>query len=460
MESYNNYNHFFFVGVAGTGMSAIAQYLKGCGKRVSGSDRQFVKDKKGETQMQLEAMGIECHFQDASGIDKDIDVLVISTAIEETNIELMKARELGITVVKRSELLASISKEKRTIAVGGTSGKSTTSAMVFHILQTAGLDPSIISGAGLVRLQKQGLIGNAWNGKSDWLVIESDESDGSIVGYIPEVSAVLNIDRDHKEFDELMDLFGQFKAHTTRHFITNQNHPMAKKLSENAANDFGTEGSGAGFDGSDFVQDGYCIRFKCNGQPFEIPVIGRHNMENALAATAMCAAAGVDIKTCAEALKTYEGIYRRTQLKGESKGVVVIDDFAHNPAEVVCAIKSCQNIGKRVFAWFQPHGFGPLRFMHKELEEEIAKVLRPEDTFILSDVYYAGGTVQRTVTSQDVYETMAKESANVKYFADREDMIPYLKDSVKSGDVILTMGARDTTMSDFAQKIFDKAVNI
>jgi UDP-N-acetylmuramate--alanine ligase len=458
MDSYKQFKHFFFVGVAGTGMSAIAQYLKGEGKNVSGSDRLFGQGDKMPIQLQLEQLGINCFFQDASGVTADVDCLVISTAIEETNVELKKARQMGITVVKRSELLSSISKEKRTIAIGGTSGKSTTSAMVFHILQKCGFEPSIMSGAGLVSLQQKGLPGNAWNGKSDWLVIESDESDGSIVNYVPEIAIVLNVDRDHKEYAELMDLFGQFKAHTTGPFIVNESHPMARQLSVDSNLNFGTDDSKARFNGSGFRQTGFNIQFDCCGVHFNLPLIGRHNMENALAATAVCAAVGVSVADCATALQSYQGIYRRAQLAGTANGCFVIDDFAHNPAEVVCAIHACQNIGKRVWAWFQPHGFGPMKFMHKELEEEVLKALNPQDYFLLSDVYYAGGTVDRVVTSEDVAAVMQKQNDHVMLFADRNLMLPFLKKNLQQGDVILTMGARDNSLSDFAKEIFEKVV--
>ena len=461
MKDIEQYNHFFFVGVAGTGMSAIAQFLRGRGKKVSGSDREFARAGKLLIQQQLEAQGIACHRQDASGITPDVDVLVISTAIEESNPELKKAREMGIDVVKRSELLAAISQSTKTIAVGGTSGKSTTSAMIFHIMEQAGMQPSIISGAGLVSLQQKGLPGNAWNGNSGWLVIEADESDGSIVGYRPQVSVVLNIDRDHKEYEELMDLFSQFRQHTSGQFVTNQGHPIARQLSQNAKNDFAsTEGTEAGFAGKDFRQDGFNISFNCQGVHFELPLIGRHNMENALAATAVCATVGIDVATSARALKSYLGIYRRTQLVGQVAGCCVIDDFAHNPAEVVCAIKACQQIGKRVWAWFQPHGFGPLRFMHTELETEVAKVLRPADTFILSDVYYAGGTVQKTVTSQEVAQNMQNACPGKKiiYVEDRNQLIDMFRNGITPGDVILTMGARDNSLSAFARQIFEESV--
>ncbi len=452
---YQKDQHFFFVGIAGTGMSAIAQYLRGIGKTVSGSDRQFKQGGGLLIQKQFEQQGIQCFFQDASGVTSDVDVLVVSTAIEESNVEIQKAKQLQIPIVKRSELLASISRTKRTIAVGGTSGKSTTSAMIFHILEECSVSPSIMSGAGLTTLQEKGLPGNAWVGKSDWLVIEADESDGSIVNYTSEIALLLNMDRDHKEYDELTELFKTFKSHTTRSFIVNQSHPKSMELSQNVKNDFGVENVQVGFNGTDFEQKGYSIHFRCNNVPVEIPVIGKHNMENALAAIAACAAVGVSVEDSAKALLNYKGIYRRTQYVGNKNGVTIIDDFAHNPAEVVCAIRACQTIGSRVFAWFQPHGFGPLKFMHRELETEVIESLRPSDYFVLSDVYYAGGTVSRDVTTADVVKEIEKTSNQVLFFPDRNNMIPYLKENGKEGDVILIMGARDITLSDFAHQIYE-----
>ena len=453
MESFDNYRHFFFIGIAGSGMSAIAQYLKGIGKQVSGSDRLFHPETKMLIQEQFEQQDIHCYLQDASGITPDVDVVVITTAIEESNIELQKARSLAIPVVKRSVLLSSISEKKRTIAVGGTSGKSTTTAMIFHIMQSCGFEPSIMNGAGLSNLQKKGLPGNAWVGNSDWLVIEADESDGSIVNYVPEISVLLNIDRDHKEFDELVALFETFKSNTKKKFIVNQSHPLSKKLSQDKMFDFGIETEGIGFPGSDFEQKGFSISFKCNGIPFQIPAIGKHNMENALAAIAVCNAAGISTKDCANALQHYEGIYRRTQLAGQSNGIFVIDDFAHNPAEVVCAIRASQSVGKRVFAWFQPHGYGPLKFFHKELAEDVLSTLRDNDYFLLSDVYYAGGTVDKEITSKDVASGMQKQNNRILYFPDRKEMLPYLKQNCRKGDVVLIMGARDATLSEFAKEV-------
>src|SRR5690606_23386201 len=222
-SSIEEIKHPFFIGIAGSGMSAIAQYLKETGIEVSGSDRFFKEDEPNETRDKLEAEGIDCFLQDGSGITPQVDLIVASAAVEDTVIEMQKAKALSIPVMRRSELLALIAKSKKTIAVGGTSGKSTTSGMLFTILQQAGLQPGIISGAGLVNLMEEGKIGNAKAGEGDWLIIEADESDGSIVQYKPEIGLLLNVDKDHKEMDVLMDVFTIFK-NNSRHFIANQSH--------------------------------------------------------------------------------------------------------------------------------------------------------------------------------------------------------------------------------------------
>lgn len=450
-----NYRNYFFIGIAGSGMSAIAQYLQGTGNNVSGSDRLFCSDNKMLIQEQFEKLGIRCFSQDGSGIANDTEVVIVSTAIEESNIEFRKANDLGIPIMKRSELLAAISKLRRTIAVGGTSGKSTTTAMIFHIMQENGYSPSLMTGAGLTALQKQGLPGNAWVGKSDWLVIESDESDGSIVNYYPEISVLLNVDRDHKELDELMQLFSTFMEHTHGNFIVNHDHALIQKLSRDLHYDFGTQGD-VGYKGKDFIQDGFQIRFAVNDVPFTVPVLGRHNMENAMAATAVAGAVGISTGNSAKALESYTGIYRRTQLVGQKNGIAVIDDFAHNPSEVAAAIKACQQIGSRVFAWFQPHGYGPLRFIHKELAEKVAEVLRKEDHFIMSDVYYAGGTVNRDIGSDVVINAIRQDNQNATLVSDRSELPEMLKKITISGDVILLMGARDPSLSDFAVEVIEK----
>ncbi|HET6226124.1 MAG TPA: Mur ligase domain-containing protein, partial [Bacteroidia bacterium] len=335
ISSLDDFENPFFIGVAGTGMSALAQYLEGIGKNVSGSDRYFKEGELNETKDKLEAEGVKCFLQDGSGINDRTDLVVVSTAIEDTVYEVQKAKQLNIPIIKRSELLALIAESKKTIAVGGTSGKSTTTAMLFAILEHAGMQPSIISGAGLTSIIKEGKIGNAKVGVGDWLVIEADESDGSIVNYKPEIGLLLNVDKDHKEIDSLMEIFTTFKNNSKK-FVVNQSHSLARKLSLDVNNDFSIEENfPASHISKDFKQTGLNIQFSIDESPFTIHALGKHNMENATAAISIAHQIGVDLETSAVALKNYEGIYRRSQVYGNKNGVWLIDDYAHNP--VKCA---------------------------------------------------------------------------------------------------------------------------
>jgi UDP-N-acetylmuramate--alanine ligase len=445
-------NHYFFIGIAGTGMSAIAQYLKGMGKEITGSDRLF-ESSNIILQQQFEKLGITCFKQDGSGMHSGVDIVVVSTAIEESNPEYKKALELNIPVVKRSEVLAYLTSTRKTIAIGGSSGKSTTAAMVFHILSERGKDPSLITGAGLIDLQEKGLPGNAWVGKGDWLVIEADESDGSIVNYFPETGVILNIDRDHKEFKELIPLFTSFRNQTKGNFIVNYGNQHARKLSVDKQLDFGIH-EDVGIRGKQFKQSGYNISFLVNNIHCNIPVAGKFNMENALAALAASLTTGIKLNEAVESLKSYRGIYRRMQVIGEKNGVVFIDDFAHNPVEVSAAIASCQLIGERVIAWFQPHGYGPLRFMQPDLIEMVANVLGKEDIFIMSDIYYAGGTVARDIHSRDIINSLRESNTNVIYLDQREKLKGFITENTLPGDVVLLMGARDPSLAGFAKELF------
>lgn len=444
--------HFFFIGVGGAGMSAIAQYLSGNGKTVSGSDRLFADPVNDDLKRQLQQEGIACFLQDGSGIDAKTDVVVISTAIEESNPELLKARELGIRVVIRAELLAAICASKRTIAIAGTSGKSTTTAMLFHILHESGLSPSLITGAGLVSLQKQGKIGNAWCGKGDLLLIEADESDGTLVRYEPEIGLLLSIDKDHKELDELAVIFQTFKQHCTRHFVVNASHPVTCMYSVDSAHDFG---KGTSFEGRHFEQEGFSIRFDVQEMPFSIPTIGRHNMENALACMAVASLLGVSLQQCADALGTYPGIYRRHQLLGTHNGITVIDDYAHNPAKIAASIRACQPVAPKLVAWFQPHGYGPTRFIRHELVEEVAACLRPGDEVWMSEIYYAGGTAVKDISAADLISDLQGKGIKAHFEADREALFRVLIPTLEPGTVLLLMGARDPGLEKFAEKVWN-----
>jgi UDP-N-acetylmuramate-alanine ligase len=453
IASINDFSNPFFVGIAGSGMSALAQYLKGIGKHVSGSDRFFKPNEYNDTKAKLEAEGISCFLQNGEGITEKNDLVVISAAVEDTVVEVQKAKQLNIPIIKRSELLALIAASKKTIAIGGTSGKSTTTAMLFDILEHAGLQPSIISGAGLVSLIKKGKIGNAKVGAGEWLVIEADESDGSIVQYKPEIGLLLNIDKDHKEIDALLDIFKTFKENS-KLFVVNQSHPLAAKFSQNKKQDFSWNGEEAGYMASDFSQEGLDISFRINGVPFHLQVLGQHNMENAVAASAIAAQIGVDLTTASDCLKSYEGIYRRAQVLGKKNGVWVIDDFAHNPVKCAAAIRACQPIAPKVVAWFQPHGYGPTRFLRNDFVQEIAAALRPEDEIWMSEIFYAGGTAVKDISANDLINDLKALNKPAYFIEDRNQFLDAARSHLTDNCVLLLMGARDPSLEQFAKDIW------
>ncbi|HEY4151340.1 MAG TPA: Mur ligase family protein, partial [Chitinophagaceae bacterium] len=426
------------------------------GKEVGGSDRYFKPGEYNETKEKLEATGIRCFVQDGEGITPATQLVVVSAAVEDTVAEVLKSKELGIPIIKRSELLAWIARSKKTIAVGGTSGKSTTSAMLFDILQYAGLEPGIISGAGLVSIIREGKIGNAKTGRGEWLVIEADESDGSIVQYEPEIGLLLNIDKDHKEIDALMDIFGIFKKNTRGLFVVNQSHALARQLSQDISHDFSVDpGSGAGYIAEGFRQEGLTISFNINGVGFRLQVLGRHNMENALAASAVANLAGVGLEVCAEALKSYEGIYRRHQVLGNKAGVWVIDDYAHNPVKCAVSIQACQQIAPKVVAWFQPHGYAPTRFLRADFVKEIAAVLRPQDEIWMSEIFYAGGTVAKSISSNDLIQDLKALGKPAFFVEHRNDLLAAVRPHLTHDCVLLLMGARDPGLEGFAKQVWE-----
>jgi len=456
ISSLSDFQNPFFIGIAGTGMSALAQYLRGIGKNVSGSDRYFKEGEFNETQEKLEAEGIKCFLQDGSGINDRSDLIVVSTAIEDTVYEVQKAKQLNIPIIKRSELLALIAGSKKTIAVGGTSGKSTATAMLFAILEHAGMQPSIISGAGLTSIIKAGKIGNAKVGPGDWLVIEADESDGSIVYYKPEIGLLLNVDKDHKEIDSLMKIFTTFKNNSKK-FVVNRSHPLARKLSVDIENDFSIdEKSPAKIVSGDFIQNGLTIQFRIDQAPFTINTLGRHNMENAVAAVTVADHIGVDLETCAAALKNYEGIYRRSQVYGNKNGVWLIDDYAHNPVKCAASIMACQPVAKKVIAWFQPHGYAPTKFLRKDFVDEISKALRSSDEIWMSEIFYAGGTTTKDISSNDLINDLKAKDANAFFVENRNDLVSSIRSHLTDNCVLLLMGARDPSLEQFAKQVWNE----
>ncbi|MFM8806922.1 MAG: glutamate ligase domain-containing protein, partial [Sphingomonadales bacterium] len=312
-----------------------------------------------------------------------------------------------------------------------------------------------------------GKIGNAVAGKGDWLVIEADESDGSIVQYRPHTGVLLNIDKDHDETATLVSLFTTFRSNC-EHFLVNRTHPLAATLSVDAGKDFEVKEVEEveynekaenkyiiGYCAVAFSQVGMSISFLVNGQQIRLHQIGQHNMENALAAIAVAHQIGVPLTVAAAALEEYKGIYRRHQVWGHKKGVWLIDDYAHNPVKCAAAIKACQPVASKVIAWFQPHGFKPTRFLRHDFVQEFASVLRSGDEIWMSEIYYAGGAAVKDISAADLIDDLQQLGAAAFFIADRSELVTNLRAHLTGDCVLLLMGARDPSLETFAREVWD-----
>ncbi|MDE1977500.1 MAG: UDP-N-acetylmuramate--alanine ligase, partial [Elusimicrobia bacterium] len=366
-------NSVHYVGIAGGGVSALAQFHAMGGGRASGSDRSFDRGQALRTREQLERLGIRIFSQDAGALALRPDYLVASGAVEADVADIKEARAGKIEVRHRAEELARVAAERKTIAVAGTSGKSTVAAMIFAILSAAGLDPSIITGGELVELKERGLIGNAWRGKSERLVIEADESDGTLARYSPWLGVILNVSKDHKEIAELKNLFREFKSRSQACLVSAD--PELALLRAGSL----VFGPGGRFSAEEVTLGPGSSEFRIGRTRFILPCPGAHSVENALAAAAAARIAGVPLETSAHALSGFRGVARRFEIVGEAGGVRVIDDFAHNPAKVEAALRAAKLGARRVLAVFQLHGYAPARFLKNEFIGAFTRALGPED---------------------------------------------------------------------------------
>ncbi len=439
-----------FSGIGGVGMSALAQVAAMEGRGVSGSDRDFDRGRNLGVKAALEKLGVKIFPQDGSGVNGATAELALSTAIEDTNPEVVRAKEAGIKISHRSELLAAYVNGFDTVAVAGTSGKSTAAAMAFAVLEAGGLGPSIITGGALGALKERGLIGNAFRGKGRVLVVEADESDGTIVRYRPRIGVLLNISKDHKEVPELNRIFTEFAGNCGR-VLVNADDPAASALLPGAER-FGFDAGG--WKVTDVKAGPFSSEFKVNGVPFRLPAPGRYNVENALSACAAGAACGVELGTAAAGLAGFRGVERRFVLVGEKNGVTVIDDYAHNPAKIAAVLSALhQAPGRRVIAVYQPHGFAPTRLLKNELIESFAAGLNPEDRLLMPEIYYAGGTVNKNISSKDIADAVAARGRNAAFYEDRSVIPGAVAGLAAPGDIVAVLGARDATLADFAGQI-------
>lgn len=437
---------YHFAGVAGVGMSSVAQAVLFQGASVSGSDR--FQDSASQSQVsgaeqvlgKLQKAGVVLFPQDGSGVADGLSGLVVSTAIEDNNPDLVAAHRKGIAVLHRSEMLAGLVNGVETIAVTGTSGKSTVTGMIGWILECLGADPCVVNGAPVLNWRNDEKIGNARAGAGNLWVIEADESDRSLLNYHPDWAVVTNASKDHFDLNETLKLFADFSAQVSKGLVNAVQEPdvlagLEVKLTAS---------------GSVFVY---------NGTEFALNIPGRHNAGNALLAVMMCERLGFAPEKISVALSGFKGIHRRLELVGEQWGVRVIDDYAHNPEKICATLNTVSEHwgGRKITIW-RPHGFGPLASMMDELVGAFRNCCKDDDLVYLLPVYDAGGTANRRVSSQDLAERLCGAGVCSEVVRDYDSVIKALSGTLRRCDTVVTMGARDPGLPLLAQRILHEVI--
>jgi len=438
-----------FVGIGGIGMCGLAELLHDQGYRVSGSDQA-----EGATVERLRAKGVEVfRGHDAAHVG-GADVLVYSSAVRATNPEIARALERKIPVIPRAEMLAELMRLKDGIAVGGSHGKTTTTSLIAHVLDGAGLDPTAIIGGrvitpGATRARDRA---GARLGGGDLLVAEADESDGSFLRLAPVIAVVTNIDPEH------LDHYGTFEA-VQNAFVEFANcipfwgaavlcvdHPGVQAILPRLTRRVITYGFSGQADlrASDLEQDGFGMRFRVRRRDevlghASVPLPGRHNVANTLATIAVALELEIPFETATAALATFAGVERRFERKGEAAGVLVVDDYGHHPAEVRATLAAARAAHDgRIVVVFQPHRFTRTR----DCFEEFATAFNDADQLVVTEVYAAGEDKIPGVDGQALAEAIrAHGHRNVDFIGDLAEVEARLPGELTRGDLVVTMGA-------------------
>jgi len=454
----------FFSGIGGSGMLPLASIVRASGGRVAGSDRSLDAGRTPAKFDYLRSLGIQLFPQDGSGLQPGM-TLVTSAAVEDTVPDVVRAKELGLTHLTRPEFLARLlNAAQRSVAVGGTSGKSTVTGMVGWILHACHRQPTVMNGAVMKNfVTPETPFASALVGDPELFVSEVDESDGSIALYKPDIAVLTNISLDHKEMAELRQLFGHFLARS-RKAVLNLDDPEVRMLSETIPRDtvigYGLDSPGADFMGKDLQPgaDGVSFALEAEGVRHDVrlAVPGRHNASNALAAIAATRAIGIRLEDAVNALARFEGLRRRLETVGVAGGVTVIDDFAHNPDKIDATLATLRSGAGRLLIMFQPHGYGPLTKMGDELAESFAAGMAPDDRLYLPDPVYHGGTVEKTRGSDWLAGEIGTRKRLAEHIAERASIGDALIAEAQPGDRIVIMGARDDTLSEFARELIER----
>ena len=424
-------------------MSAIADVLARMGHRVSGSDL-----KPSANLERLRGLGVQVHVGHDPSLVQGADAVAISTAVPARDPEVRAAHDAGIPVLSRAEVLTAIVATRRAVAIAGTHGKTTTSSMLALILVESGMRPSFIVGGELNEIGT----GAAWD-VGEWLVVEADESDGTFLQLGAEAAVVTSVEPDHLEHyggvDGMVDAFERFLAATPGVKVACADDELASRLGRrHGALTYGTS------DAADFRmvdlragREGTSFTLQRAGETIgevRLPVPGRHNARNAAAAAVMALEIGAPFEAVARALSHYGGVARRFQFRGERHGVTFVDDYAHLPAEVRAALAAARDGGwRRVVAVFQPHRFSRTQ----ALAADFADAFADADLVVITDIYPAGEAPRPGVSGKLVVNAVldAHPYARVAYFPRRDALIPYLRRSLRPGDICVMLSAGDLT---------------
>ncbi len=449
---------YFFVGIGGSGMLPLAEIVAAQGCSVAGSDRSLDQGRLGAKFEALAARGIGLHAQDGSGIVSADQIVVASAAVEATVPDIIRATELSCARMTRAELLAELfNAAPVSIAVGGTSGKSTVTGMIGWILDKTGHDPTIMNGAIMKNYGSGSRVG-----AGRVFVSEVDESDGSIALYHPTVAVLNNVAVDHKSMEELRVLFGDFLGRAGW-AIGNADNAEAlallRGLNSELSIEFSVDGAPTShnFVAQNIVEEPTSVSFDLIDATMPVgrvtlKVPGRHNVANALAALAATCGAGEPLCNSMPAIEGFTGLKRRMETVGTANNITVVDDFGHNPDKIAATLSALHAFPGRLLIYFQPHGYGPIKQMGRELADSFVANMKPDDKLLVSDPAYFGGTVDRSVGADSL---VAMIGAQAQHIPDRGDCGARLIDLARPGDRIIVMGARDDTLSIFAAGLLD-----
>ncbi|MBU0715024.1 MAG: UDP-N-acetylmuramate--alanine ligase [Verrucomicrobia bacterium] len=435
---------YHLVGIAGVGMSALAQVLLAQGCRVSGSDRYLDAgraldhaDSVVNVLEKLRSAGVQLRSQDGNGVTADLTGLVISSAIEADNPDIAAARRLRVPILHRAECLAQWANAKTCqIAITGTAGKTTVTGIIGWALAQLGADPTVVNGGALLNWVDPRQIGNVRVGRSDVWVVEVDESDRSLLRFHPDWAVITNMSKDHFELSEVRHLFKAFAGQVKCGVVGCYGTAAADEPLNGFKPDLSAEG----------------IHFGYRGVDFNLPLLGRHNAENALQAVMLCERLGYALPLISRALAGFGGIQRRLERLGMGRGVTVIDDYAHNPAKIGAAWDAVAPYYRRVLAVWRPHGFAPLALMLGELVQAFCARAKSADRVFILPVYFAGGTAQRTVTADTLVNALRERGVCAELAANYDDLLARLKAAAQAGDGVLWMGARDPDIGIYARR--------